>query len=320
MTGRALPGRVLVVGDIVTDVLAAHPAPLAAGADTAARIRVTGGGSAANTAAWLVAEGVPVELVGVAGDDAAGEERLVELSRTGVDCARVRRAPGAATGCVVVLVTGDERTMLSDRGANALLRPDDVDAPVRDPDVIHVHVSAYVLLDPVTRAAGRHALTTARELGRTTSVGAASAVALRAVPDFNDLVRGVDLLLCNADEARALLRRPASGGDSLEALAAAVSAHVRHAVVTSGRAGAAWATGGATAARAAGTAGDVVDATGAGDAFAAGVLAGFVAGVDPPTALRTGTERGAAAVTRLGARPPGTAAGSGPDRGATPPR
>src|SRR4051794_31096734 len=96
---RAARARVLVVGDIVTDVLAAHPAPLAAGADTAARIRVTGGGSAANTAAWLAAEGVPVALVGVAGGDAAGDERLAELRRAGVDCTSVRRAADAATGC-----------------------------------------------------------------------------------------------------------------------------------------------------------------------------------------------------------------------------
>ncbi|GAA1770807.1 carbohydrate kinase family protein [Luedemannella helvata] len=307
MTG-ARHGRVLVVGDIVTDVLAAHPAPLAPGADTRARIRVTGGGSAANTAAWLAAHGVPVALVGVAGGDAAGEERLVELGRAGVDHAAVRRAADAATGCVVVLVRGDERTMLSDRGANALLRPDDVDGPVRAPEVAHVHVSAYVLLDPATRPAGRHALATARALGRTTSVGAASAVALRAVPDFVDLVRGIDLLLCNADEARALLRLPAAGpaatpGTDLGTLAVAVAAHVGHAVVTGGPAGAAWARGGAVIAQAGGLAVDVVDATGAGDAFASGVLQGFVSGADPRAALRTGTERGAAAVTRLGARP-----------------
>lgn len=301
-----MTSHVLVVGDVVTDVLAAHPAPLAPGADTAARIRVTGGGSAANTAVWLAAQDVPVALVGVAGDDTAGTDRLRELTAAGVDCGHVRRAAGAATGCVVVLVRGDERTMLSDRGANAQLVPNDVDAPVRARGVAHVHVSAYVLLDPVTRPAGVHALVTARALGRTTSVGAASAVALRAVPDLIDLVRGTDLLLCNADEARALLRRPPALGADLAALgelAVALSAYVRHAVVTSGRVGAAWATEGTLITSAPGRAVAVVDATGAGDAFSAGVLAQFLRGADPPAALRAGTERGAAAVTRLGARP-----------------
>jgi sugar/nucleoside kinase (ribokinase family) len=303
---------VLVVGDVVTDVLAAHPAPLAPGADTAASIRVTGGGSAANTACWLARQGVPVDLVGVAGGDPAGTDRIAELTAAGVGCARVRRAAEAATGCVVVLVRGDERTMLSDRGANALLRPADVDGPVRAPDVGHVHVSAYVLLDPRTRPAGRHALATARELGRTTSVGAASAVALRAVPDFTDLVHGTDLLLANADEARALLRLPSATavGDltDLGALAAALSGQegpgrVRHAVVTSGRVGAAWATGGVVLAETAGKAVEVVDATGAGDAFAGGVLAGWLGGADAETALGMGATLGATAVSQVGARP-----------------
>ncbi|MCM0678128.1 PfkB family carbohydrate kinase, partial [Micromonospora phytophila] len=65
-------GRVLVVGDLITDVVAVLPGPPAIGSDTPAAIRFSGGGQAANTAAWLAAQGVPVTLVGAVGDDGAG--------------------------------------------------------------------------------------------------------------------------------------------------------------------------------------------------------------------------------------------------------
>ena len=64
--------RVVVVGDMVTDVLAVLTGPLAAGSDTPARIHVAGGGQAANTAAWLSWYGVPVTLVAAVGDDEPG--------------------------------------------------------------------------------------------------------------------------------------------------------------------------------------------------------------------------------------------------------
>ena len=151
-------GRVIVVGDIVTDVLAVYSGPLATGTDTDAGITLTAGGSAANTAAWLVSAGVPVTLVGVVGDDAAGADRLAELSDAGVDCA-VRRAAGASTGTVVVLSEADERTMLCDRGANGLLSTVDIDTALGDAaGAVHLHLSGYTLFDEASRVAGRYAL------------------------------------------------------------------------------------------------------------------------------------------------------------------
>ena len=85
-----MTGRVIVVGDVVTDVLAIYADPLAVGTDTGARIEVTGGGSAANTAAWLASIGVPVTLVAVVGGDGPGGDRIEELALGGVDCAVVR--------------------------------------------------------------------------------------------------------------------------------------------------------------------------------------------------------------------------------------
>ncbi|HYN93263.1 MAG TPA: PfkB family carbohydrate kinase, partial [Pilimelia sp.] len=133
------PGRVVVVGDILTDVVAVLSGPLATGSDTAATITVGGGGQAANTAAWLARLGVPVTLVGAVGADGPGDARLAELAAAGVGCAAVRRA-GVGTGSVVVLVDGVERTMVTDRGATLTLAAADIDASrASKPEATHLH-------------------------------------------------------------------------------------------------------------------------------------------------------------------------------------
>ena len=95
--------------------------------------------------------------------------------------------------------------MISDRGANLELRPSHVDdALARLPDVRHVHLSGYTLLDAGSRAAGLRALEAAATRGLSTSVDAASAAPLRRVSAaaFLNWVDGVDLLLANLDDAR----------------------------------------------------------------------------------------------------------------------
>ncbi|WP_329108524.1 PfkB family carbohydrate kinase [Micromonospora sp. NBC_01699] len=297
MSGAA---RIIAVGDIVTDVLAVLSGPLATGSDTPAGIRLTGGGQAANTAAWLAARGHPVTLVAVVGDDETGRTRVAELAAVGVDCA-VRRCADAPTGTVIVLAGADERTMVSERGANLRLAPADLDAALAGaPDARHLHLSAYTLLDAGSRDAGRHALAAARERGLTTSVDAASAEPLRQVgaAAFLDWVRDVDLLLANADEA-AVLAGPAGPHAQAEALTTVV----RHAVVKRGGDGAVWASRGGPTVEAAARRVLVLDATGAGDAFAAGLLAAWTGGAGAAEALASGGEVGALAVSLVGARP-----------------
>jgi sugar/nucleoside kinase (ribokinase family) len=290
---------ILVVGDIVTDILALPDGPIAIDSDTAARVRMTGGGSAANTAAWIASTQTPVTLAGVVGDDEAGTSRLAELAAAGVTCA-VRRAGDASTGSVVVLSTGTERTMLCDRGANALLEPADVDAALDDAS--HLHLSGYVLFDPVTAAAGAHALQAARGRALTTSVDAASAAPLARLgaETFFAFVRRADVLFANQDEAQVLTGLSASP----EKLAVALLAHASTVVVKCGADGAVWAgADGSVVTAPASPVPTVVDQTGAGDAFAAGYLATWRTGGSPAECLAAGARLGALAVTRFGGRP-----------------
>ena len=295
------PPRVLVVGDLITDVVAVLAGPPATGSDTPAEIRFTRGGQAANTAAWLGALGVPVTLVGAVGDDGPGRDRVAELESGGVDCA-VTRVPDAPTGTVVVLATPAERTMVTERGANLRLAPEAVDAALdAAPDAGHLHLSGYTLLDAGSRPAGLRALAVARERGLTVSVDAPSAASLRRVGagGFLPWVRGVDLLLVNAEEATVL-----AGGLDPAAQGRVLSASARRVVVKRGAAGAVWVDRDATIAVAPARRISVVDPTGAGDAFAAGLLVAWLTGASPEAALRRAGDLGASAVGQVGARPP----------------
>jgi ribokinase len=290
---------VIVVGDLVTDVLVAHDGPIQPGSDTDAAITVGGGGQAANTAAWLAHAGHPVTLVAAVGDDTAGQERVAELTAAGVRCA-VRAHRGTATGSVVVLAGPHERTMITDRGAALLLDPVDVTSAVSSAGASHLHLSGYPLLHEGSRPGGAAALAAAAGRGLTTSVDAASAAPLRLVGGerFLAWVRDADLLLCNADEADVL-----AGPGSPAAQAARLTAHVRNVVVKQGAAGATWAARDGSVWSWAGHRVPVLDATGAGDAFAAGLLKAWSSGASPEAALAAGCALGAEAVAKIGARP-----------------
>jgi ribokinase len=295
MIDGSAPPDVVVVGDVATDVvvvLSGEPAP---GSDRPAAIRSRGGGAGANVAAHLARMGVPVVLAGCVGDDAAGAGLVAELAAAGVDL-RLRTVPGAATGTVVSLVEpGGQRSMLADRGANLALRPDDVPVPGAGG---HLHLSGYTLLDPGPRGAGLAALEAAARAGCTVSVDPASTgpLARYGVERWLTDTAAATLLLPNAEEAR-LLTGCADPADAAVALAR------RHPVVavSLGADGALWAVGDLLVRRPAHPT-EVVDTTGAGDAFAAGLLAAWRAGADPDQALDAGLARAAEVVRRPGAR------------------
>ncbi|MGQ0838736.1 carbohydrate kinase family protein [Actinokineospora sp.] len=282
---------VVVVGDAGLDIVARHVGPIAHGSDSRAKVTLSVGGAGANTAAWLANRGVDAVLVARVGDDAAGAQVRAELTAAGVRCA-FTVDPGAATCCVVVLVdeTG-QRSMLPDRGANAHLRGTDAD-PGLLAGARHLHLSGYVLLDESSRQAGIDVLAAARAAGLTTSVDPQAAALIRDPAAFLDAVRGVDLLLPNADELRALT---GNARDLLDVVGAVA--------VTDGPGEASWVDRDGTVSVAAPRA-DCADSTGAGDAFDAGLLTAWLSGATPREALLAGVATGTEAVRRVGAQPP----------------
>ncbi|GGY56129.1 carbohydrate kinase family protein [Streptomyces omiyaensis] len=296
-------GALLVVGDVVTDVVARHRAPLAPATDTAAAIRTLPGGAGANAACWAARSGHgDVRMLGRVGAESAGwHERA--LTAAGVRPLLVTD-PDAPTGTVIALVdAAAERTFLTDGGAVLRLCPADWSAGLLD-GVAALHLSGYLFFAPSSRAAALLALRDARAAGVPVSVDPASAGFLaRLGPErFLRAVAGVSLLLPNADEARLL-----TGAPDAETAAGELSRRVPLVVVTLGAAGALVAEAGAVTARvpAPPVAPELrVDSTGAGDAFTGAFLAARLAGADPARAAGAGCAAGAEAVTRVGGRPP----------------
>ena len=279
----------------MVDVVTRLSAPLAPGSDAPAMIRFHGGGSAANTAAWLARAGVETVLVGRVGDDDRGRIARDELRGAGVD-AQLAADPELPTGTCLVLVGPDgERTMAPDAGANDALRNIDLaDALLASAD--HLHVAGYALLRSGSRPAARAAIARAVQRGMTVSVDPSSAALLS--PEFLDYAEGAGLLLPNADEARML-----SGESDPERAGRAIAGRFGEVVVTRGAEGALW-TDGRTSVRADAIPVEAaVDSTGAGDAFAAGLLAARLGGAEPGEALAAGARLAAEAVRRPGGRP-----------------
>jgi sugar/nucleoside kinase (ribokinase family) len=272
--------RVVVVGDLMADVVAAHDGPIAVGSDTPARISLRPGGSAANVAAWLARAGADVTLVGRVGTDAAADVALGGLD--GVQLRITRDADHPTGTCVVLVAPGGERTMLPDPGANDALSPHDLPDEVFSGGILHV--SGYALLRHGPRAAALTAIDRAREAGMKISVDPASAAPLANDPIFLDRITPIDLLLPNEDEAAVLGRQ----------------LKIPEIVITRGRRGATW-TNGFESVDARAVPVEVVDTTGAGDAFAAGFLSAWPG--PPEAALAAGAKLAAEAVQQRGGRP-----------------
>jgi len=258
---------ICTLGDLLLDVIVRPEAPLAPDGDVPAVTRAAPGGQAANVAAWAVSLEARARVICKRGDDAAGALVTAEVERHGVEV-RGPVVPGRS-GVVVSLVDRDgRRTMVSDRGVAPELNEID-QAWLEGCDVLHV--SGYSLLrEPIARAA----LAAAR-LAPRVSVDLSSAPDIRAfgVERFRALLEelGPDLVFANEDERDAVGDLDASW------------------VVKLGGRGAVFPEG-ERAARPV----EVVDATGAGDALAAGYLVG-----GPEVAL----DAAARCVGRMGAMP-----------------
>jgi sugar/nucleoside kinase (ribokinase family) len=284
--------HVVCVGDLMVDIVAQLPGPIAFGSDTPAPVGVHGGGAGANVAAWLVAAGATATFVGRIGDDSLGLRAVEDLTAAGV-APIVTIDPHRATGtCIVLVNPAGERSMVPCAGANDAASDVELLPAVAD----WFYLSGYALLNAGSRPFALDALATARERGWSIAVDAASSAPLRdaGAETFLTWVGTDVLLFANGDEAEVLtgLAEPAAAAQALALRCGA-------AVVKRGAQGAVWSDGSEVRSVPAQTTG-VIDSTGAGDAFAAGFLA---AAGDVDEALHLAVTLAARAVGRVGARP-----------------
>lgn len=309
---------VVVMGDIVVDIIIRPDGPVRVASDTPSSIRLGLGGAGANTAVHLARQGVPTVLVGCIGDDLLGTIASAALKEAGVELA-VETMPQAATGAIGVLVDHrGQRTMFPQRGANRRL-----DAAVvrrRWPRAVRgLFVSGYALFEERTRAAARWAMDRAKAAGVPVAVDPASyAMIEEAGPEsFLEWCHGATVLLPNRDEAAVLARGAAADagmGDDAGADGGTPTADRVRMEDALDRLGRLFPTvvikldrDGAIGRRAAemvhAPAHDVqvVDTTGAGDAFNAGFFAAFLEGRPLAAAMEAGQRLAARVVQHVGA-------------------
>jgi ribokinase len=253
------------------------------------------GGKGSNQAIQAARMGVPARLVAAVGRDGFGDAALALWASEGVDATLVRREADVATGAGFILLdaAGENRIMLYP-GANALLDARRIGALADD-----IAGSAVVLAQLETAvAAAAAAMRAGRACGATTILNPAPAITL---PD--GLLADVDLLVPNETEARILLGlAPEAPADEAGLCAALLDRGAGAVVMTLGARGALMAdAGGVTHVDA--VAADVVDTTGAGDAFCGTLAAGLAQGRTREDAVRRAVCAGALACNRLGVVP-----------------
>ncbi len=284
--------KALVVGDVIEDILVMPHSAIRADTDTQSTIRVSFGGSGANFACWLASEKVPVELVARIGE--ADRPRVeADLKAYGVT-PNLQFDQELPTGSIVVLVEGQQRSFLTDRGANTKL---ETSAIKTFPELLYL--SGYSLFGSIPEAEFSGLIAAANVAGSMVVLDPGSAGFINdfGVGKFLTVTQGVDLITPSLEEGRIL-----TGEDRPEVIAAALARRYPMVALTLGERGVVIAQGDAIQ-RIDAVSADLIDATGAGDAFAAGLVAKLLQGASFEDAAKHGVRRGAVAVTLVGGRP-----------------
>lgn len=284
----------VVIGDLNPDAIVAGAA-IEPAFGQAERLAESGalalGGSGGIVSSAAARLGLAVAHVGVVGDDAAGRFVLGELRARGVDLAWCRVDRAVSTGITVALSRGDDRAMLTAPGAIAALRPEDVPAAIAR--ARHVHVSSFYLQTGL-RDGVADLLARARAAGATTSLDCGWDPRDAWAGGLNAALGESDIFLPNAEEACRI-----AGTDDVHRALESLAARVATVAIKLGERGALARSGDESAA-----AGPppvaMIDATGAGDSFAAGFLHGHLDGRPLPDMTRLAVACGALSTRALG--------------------
>jgi adenosine kinase len=259
------------------------------------------GGSAANTIAGVASLGGRAAFVGKVKDDELGKAFTHDIRAIGVSVATPPAKDGPTTASCYILVTPDgERTMNTYLGAAQNLSPNDV----KEDDVAAASITYLegYLWDPKeAKEAFRKAAKIAHGAGRTVALTLSDSFCVnRYRAEFLDLIKGgtVDLLFANELELKSLYET-----GEFEAALEALKKDAKLGVVTRSEKGAVVVGAGKTETVPVFPVERVVDATGAGDLFAAGFLHGYAKGLPHADSARLGALAAAEVISHIGARP-----------------
>jgi fructokinase len=257
------------------------------------------GGSAGNTCAVAAALGARVGFLGKVADDELGRVFAHDIRAAGVHFPTVPLAGAAPTARCLILVTPDaQRTMNTFLGACVAFTAADVD-PAEVARAKVTYMEGYLFDPPAAQAAFYEASRLAHQAGRQVAITLSDAFCVHRHRDaFRRFVREeADILFANESELLALYET-----DDFEAAAALAAGEVALAALTRSEQGSVILAGGERHAVAA-VPTQVVDTTGAGDAYAAGFLAAYTRGLPLAECGRWGAVAAAEIISHFGARP-----------------
>lgn len=256
--------KICIIGDINVDVITLLSGPLQKNTDTTSVNAITLGGSTCNVAVWLTHLGVKVDLVGAIGEDVLGTWVITQLQAFGVSDENIRTIAQNRTGTCVILVdeTG-ARSMMPDFGANLVQGVDQgIEKLIQESDI--VVMSAYTFLRPESRKFALDVLECVENSNARMVIDAASSspIEMTGAEKVRKYLSRADLVLANEDEYAALEKGAPSNWTS----------EFKNLILKRGPRGALWLKRGQEVASVKAEDVKVIDTTGAGDAFAAGLL------------------------------------------------
>ncbi|MGW8376728.1 adenosine kinase [Streptomyces sp. ODS28] len=258
------------------------------------------GGSCANTVAAAASFGSEVAYIGKVCADPLGESFTRDIRAAGVRFGTAPLDGRPATARSVIMVSPDgQRTMSTYLGACAELGPSDI-----DPELVGsarvTCLEGYLWDQPRSAEACNAAIEAARANGRRVALTLSDTFCVeRHREEFLALVEGgADVLLANEGELCALF-----GTENAEEALERAAAHCPSTAVTRGPKGSVVSYGDGFHEVPAEPVAEVVDTTGAGDAYAAGFLHGLARGLEPPVCARLGSIAAAEVISHVGARP-----------------
>ena len=258
------------------------------------------GGSAGNTMAGIASLGGTGAYIGKVRDDLLGEVFRHDITAIGVAFQTAPASTGPGTARCLILVTPDgQRTMGTYLGACVDLGPEDIDAAVIGAAQV-TYLEGYLFDPPRAKEAFRKAAAIAHAAGRQVALSLSDPFCVgRHRDEFRELVAGeIDILFANEAEICSLYET-----EDFDQAAAAVRGHVAIAALTRSAAGSVIIANDKVHTIAPAPVARVVDTTGAGDLYAAGVLFGLTKGLPLPTCGAIGSLCAAEIISHVGARP-----------------
>lgn len=295
----AMESPIACLGILVADVIGkpVHAVPAPGSLVLVDEMSLHSGGCAANAATALVSLGLPVEVIGKVGSDPFGDFVVDILNARGIGTRGVTRDPGVGTSASMVIVDPDgERRFIHYIGANAALTIEDIDFDLIASSSI-LHIGGSLVLPGIDGEPTANILIQAQDAGVITFLDTVWDDTGRWMSLLGPSLPYIDYFIPSLPEAQAI-----TGIDDPEMIARDLIARgVRNVILKMGPDGCLVMAGDYQCSRFPAHDVEVVDATGAGDAFAAGFIAGIWQEWPLEKTARFATAVGGMCVTGVGA-------------------